>query len=1007
MKNGVAFSLLHSIIHNFRSSAFTNCSIFTACILSPLTLHAQTPATAATNTTEQVTQNRLVDYTPAINELLKLGFPNIQDAKKIKYININDNQLPWKAGGFSFSQNSSYAPKGLTGNGFLIPLSDPEKPSRLIYQGGYETKHIAAKKRTSLFGNSNQNNNIAIGNITEADIKKDLKLITDWVRDFTLHNSYRYNHNQLYTTALGYACIAHQAGHKEEANTLIKTLFLNHQNPEQMIDTLINLLAEKEYLESYTHFQTNKDWQKYYEDLVHLQKKFPRGWKNQPGLSILIPLLEKKLNSEVTFKLPEIEGHTFSEDIKKLLQQTTTPPKNNQYFNTQLFLINPAAKNTSAPAFAQLTQHGMDGFIALTALIGDNTLILPTSIQNRNSYRSNPYRSYHSSDDEITPEAAFAQLQKPQTVGSIALSIIASSLPHDHNDLYELDDQGYKQLAIEWWKEHRNDTRLELIEHYIAMGNSSHTYQLINSMIQENSGETNQLLEKSILASNNPSNFYNSVKIYIKKHKTKASDFTKKYITAVKNEAATNDEYNLNYELRKEEQRNRTFTELLSYTKENDPKKLLKNLAETNENLKQTTELLISTYDGKHISEYINPIIKIVANKKETKHQYQILIALGSNITNNQTTNKSNIDEQKQGGLFSRLLKGHKKAKAKEAAAEKSFILTQEEKVDWEKLIYSEHEIAGYSLATTAGILLDLAAHPKIPNNANQALYKIGKDTANKIITSRAKAILNNTEIPPLPNADNVDKKRYDELIAILEKTDGKQLREVYLTFTLSERLAIMNGEQIRHISQKAKNYILGFSYYSKRFTPQNASNQEEVLKTIIGKKSSVETWLILSKKMMQTPETFNNTIVNISLLPQHIAIGTDILLYNYNAPNSPQIKAAQQDLLDDKIKTFTAASYYDNKSGKQKSIIITEATKLDSPEIAELAQKKHLSFSVLDKSALLKHQEHLKSTKAEREKLLEELRKISPDMESWIDNYTNLTLEQLKSNLEELKFQY
>ena len=545
MINGVVFSYLQFAV------CFSKATILALGISTSNQLHAQ-------NTENNITTNKhIVDYTPAINELLKIGFPDIKNATNLRYVKINDNRLQSLTRNFSY--NSNHAPKNLSGNGFLVPSGEPEKSNRFITLGGLELKHIS-NERKSLFGNSNSTEKITRGKVADADLKKDLEIATKWVHEFTSSNNFKYRHNEVYTITLGYAALAHQAGYKEEATNLIKALFLNHNNPEDMIDTLINLLAEDEYKQCFSDFNKSTDWKAYLQELKVLQKKFPRGWKSQPGLSILIPLVENKIN-KVAIIEPKIKGHNFSPEIQKLLQQLLDPPKqNDRYFNTQLFLINTPNKDASAPPLVQLTQHGMDGFIALASLIGNDTLLIPSNQTYANDYYGN---SYYHDDDRISPEEAFASMNKPNTLGSLAKTLISSNLPHNYETLSELDSDGYRNLAIQWWKEHRNDNRIELIQHYMELGNQGHTNTIINALAQENTDESSQLLEKSILQSEYPSNFYYSVENYVKKRKTKADDFLTQYIAAIETEITTNGENRVNYQLRDPKQRKTLFSPLV------------------------------------------------------------------------------------------------------------------------------------------------------------------------------------------------------------------------------------------------------------------------------------------------------------------------------------------------------------------------------------------------------------------------------------------------------------
>lgn len=1008
MKNGVAFSLLHSSVRNSRSAgakvnfiqpvSLITCSILAASLLP---LSAQTPAEVNPKPTTEAP--RIVDYSPAINELLKLGFPDIRNAKGIKYVKVNDNQLQWNTRGFSFGSDQ-YAPKGLTGNGFLIPNEDPKKASRFIYLGGFEMQHLTSNKKSIFAGNSynNGSNNITKGKATDADIKKDLQVATKWVKDFALSDNYKYSHNQPYTAALGYASVAHQAGHKEEANALIKALILNHQNPEQMIDTLINLLAETEYLESYNDFQITTDWKAYHKDLLRLQKKFPRGWKNQPALTILIPQVDSQINNVVVIE-PKIKGHDFSPEIQKLLKQTANPPKksNSQYYDSQLFLIKKSERSTSAPPFIQLTQLGMDGFIAIASLIGDDTLVPPSRNNFNNHHYSHSSFGYYD-DEETTPEQAYASIQKPQTLGSIAHNFISANLPHDYQTLSELDPEGCKNLAIEWWQEHRHDDRIDLIKHYMAMGNQNHTRSLINSLSQENTEESIQLLESSILSSDTPSNFSNSVQQYVMARKTKANDFLTKYEAAVMKEIELNGKDSINYQFREETQLELFFSNLRGFTEEQDPKKLLVQLEKDNTKLAQTIQLLVNTHEGKHISTYINPIIKITANKEELEHQSQILTNLYEAVTRPVNTARTSSGKTKKRSFLSSLLSGHKRSQGKEAASSTTFTLSEDQKADWEKLINSDEYLHQYSISHLASSLLDISAHPTISNRNYKDLQYLGMPKAEQIIKARAEAILAGSEILPLPNADDVTNERLSSMLKILEQTEAVKLRDAFNAFSQSERIALNKDNRIHQISTKAETLILAFEEITTHNEIENTDAFKIKLKDVIGKEASPATYHQIISTISKDPDTFSKISLHVS--GSYTVPGKQISFYESSLEITPEVKEVQKQLLDGTIKTFTAVYAYDDDSGDENTIIITPEMKADSANIISIADYDEVAFTLVTKETLLKKLEEDKKNGGSRENLIKQIIKLNPMFADFAEDLEDMSDEELREVADQFK---
>ena len=348
------------------------------------------------------------------------------------------------------------------------------------------------------------------------------------------------------------------------------------------------------------------------------------------------------------------------------------------------------------------------------------------------------------------------------------------------------------------------------------------------------------------------------------------------------------------------------------------------------------------------------------------------------------------------------MLKGHKRAQAKKEAAKTAFILTPEQKATWIQLISSTESIHNTNLSAISGILLDICTHPEISSYTPEELYQLGKETADEIILTRANAILEGNKINKLPTADDVSTERYDELINTLEQTEGSLLRKTVLDFTYAERIAISRDERIYAIFQKSSKYISGFAYYNTLLKPDHSIKLEAILNTLIGQEISTKTCLDLSTIMTANAELFANITVNIQTSRQ--LPGIDIYINNYTHAPNPSINKAEKDLSDGKIKAFTAATYYDRSNGEQTSVIITEDTTNDDDDISNLSGQPNISFSVFNKATLQKHLTQQELTKEERKKIFAEIIKIQPNMESYIDNYRNSTLEQMKIILEQIK---
>ncbi|MGJ8657432.1 MAG: hypothetical protein ACSHX6_13365 [Akkermansiaceae bacterium] len=930
--------------------------------------------------------NRIIDYTPAIDELLKIGFPNIKDTEGIKYVKVNDRNLEWTCSGFGFPSHDDNIPK-LKGNGFHIPSKDKTKPDRFIYLGGCEIDYFPSTLKPT----SNQAQQTSTrGPISTADLSQDLISILTWAQADTTHDPFGYNSESTFSAALGFAVLAHQAGHQKEATKLIKTLFLKQQDPEKIINTLINNLANREYNSVHAKFTQNTNWSEFHTSLITLQKKYPRGWANQPGLEILIPQVLSRVKN-LPVPTPSIPGHTFSPEIQKLIDTTVKPTANtDEYYSANnLFVINPTQKHPKAPPFIQLTHHGMDGFIAIASMIGDETL-MPQADNDGNSHYSN----YYYNDDFISPQAAYQALAKPPTRGTKATSIIQSALPHNSQMLAAMTPAQLKSLAIEWWKKHRNDTKTALITHYLELGNQSHTAALIQSMMDQDTAESRLLLEKTILTHQRPSYQADIVKYYVKKRKSKAKDFLAKYKDILINAEKTTNTNSIHYSVRNAGGAEKFIESLTSYTEEIDPQKLLTDLAKKDAKAKQIMELLSTAYEGQALSEYINPLIQIAANKEETIDQMHILTTLLESSYSNGKTSSSPSGANLRAAL-STMLSNHKAQEAKKETVDPNKpTLTPEQQTAWEKLLFSDLHIHGSKISSVAGMLLDKFTNPDRTAWQYESLETLGPDTIDKLIRERSKLILAGTPLSPLPDPDSINEERLTEMLKSLNAVAPAQLRQTLLAFNHSERIKLTDSEEADAIFTKGQDFIQGIGSVDPMYQPENLEQLTSIFQPIIGKKKNTDTYKQLATILLENADAFTN--ISIVITQPRTLPGLQLSIYNQSSSASEEIKAAQKDLLADKIDAFSAITAHDHNTDEATSLIFTNSTQPPADKLATFTTQNNLLLTATNKPGLEKTLAAQANTKDHREKLINEIISLQPALEEYRERFNDFSVEQL-----------
>lgn len=932
----------------------------------------------------QVTSKREVDYGKAIGELIKLGFPDAQGAK---YVRSDDQSLQYGEGSFSSMMSGDSMPK-LSGNGFYIPDRDEKKSGQFFVLGGKKFGYSEKATNTYQYGESPK----ITGPLKDADLKNDLAVMQKWALDMSVNDGFEYYSNRYYSGALSFASLAYQAGMKKEANELIKIIFLNHENPEAIIDQLINGLAVSELSALFVEFNLKADWKKYHEGLVQLEEKYPRGWENQLGLSILIPLVKDRAdNKPVPF--PKIDGHVFSDEIKVLLEKTgaTSKASQNEYYASGgLFLIEKVEKNVKAPAMIQLTQHGMDGFIALVALIGDNTLVASNS--NDHYGGGSSYSSYSSSDQEAkSAEDAYDSLSKPTTRGEMAEGIVRNVLPHNNNELSEIQGDQLRDLAIEWWKEHRNDNKMTLIKHYLEHGNNQHTRALSMSLINQNTEESRNLYEESVLNSSNPEAQTESVKTYVKKRRAKAKGFLQSYekvLLEKLGELTTNSsEYNA-YQISEAGGTRKFIASLMLFTEELKPEVMFEKLAKKGSDTRSVMEMLGSLYSGDELSPVFNKFIHVAAQTDDVKKRDEIIQAL---------YNMMFYSEEEPVDGFS--------APNDES---KTFTFTDEEKKDWLKLLaLDKGKNSNGNSIQQAGMILDKHLFPERTEEEYQVLWSLGKDVLMELIKKRSLAFLEGKRAEPLPSVILVSKDRKMKILAELAEVSALKMREMYIALNYSERLLLAMEPTSQAKFKEAGAFIKGIEVKTFKEDDKIANEDQikELLNPMLDKKIGAQTYAELAKTVAENMALFEGVAVSPQYSDQ--LPGRDIQVTKSTMLYLPELDIAMADLVAGKREDFVVMVANTNqrtrssRMQKSQTFIFDKKSPVDPKMLEEITDTQSVTIATVTKKVI---EEWKKNQANGKEQIINELIQIQPSLIDMRATLLQMEVEQLQDALEQMK---
>ena len=273
-----------------------------------------------------------------------------------------------------------------------------------------------------------------------ADLKKILKEVGKKSNDrddpFDEDSYSNQRKAQQFGPLLIFAAQMHQAGNDAQANELAAALFISYPNREAILDSAVNRIADSHYQTAADTFFRTLEWKSYLQSVLSLVERFPRGWQNQSAAAILASALAQR----------EKTGHPSIPQLKDI-------PLDPFGRSSDWLLMKPAELDAAKDAAAATRRLGIAALPVLAALADDSWL---TSLPNPNASRGD----YLSSDAGLTERAlhAYAGLNRPASRGELATILLQTSLPDPENDLRSAEPLVLRDLALEFWQKHRDDT---------------------------------------------------------------------------------------------------------------------------------------------------------------------------------------------------------------------------------------------------------------------------------------------------------------------------------------------------------------------------------------------------------------------------------------------------------------------------------------------------------------------------------------------------------------------
>ena len=345
----------------------------------------------------------------------------------------------------------------------------------------------------------------------------------------------------------------HAAGKTGPAERLAAAVFDLAPDKAAVVDAAISHFAETEYAAATAAFFENKDWAAYEKALKDLLAKYPRGWEQAGAVAMLVVPLEKRVRGEKPPK-PALPGIELKPEALTALDEMLGVPEaasaSDEEFArahgidlseipeqqraryvamlrrnaTPLIWLLTKPPEGKDPA-AKLRAMGMDGLIALAAAATDGTLVPAPRGEGDSRYYS---YGGDRSPEEIARET-FSRMTRPATRGELAIAILKEVIPAEENYGDEMDAETLQAVAVDFWKQHREKSAIELAGVYIAGESGTHRTMAAHFLATHSEPAAHAAFETAVLSSGEPAEFTSLVEGYLDARKEAGKPFFDAY----------------------------------------------------------------------------------------------------------------------------------------------------------------------------------------------------------------------------------------------------------------------------------------------------------------------------------------------------------------------------------------------------------------------------------------------------------------------------------------------
>jgi hypothetical protein len=736
------------------------------------------------------------DFSEGFRKLAALGMPAL-DAK------AQWSQVPQSNGQIYQLQQLA---RSFKGNAWLLPSTDGK--IRFVPLGGMEIVEIdpSEKREPAWRGGSGRNAKPTIF----PDPSKDAEALITGIQK-TAEKSQSDDPFSITSRGSGFgdlllfATQLHQTGHTDLANRLAMATFGIFPTREAAVDAAVDQLAEQSYDKATQAFFSSGEWPVYHRALTSLANRFPRGWANGAAVAMFLPQLEKQANGTKA-TVPSLPGIDLDPAALTIAREFTEKPADSQKPNdseesstmspeqiyqrqmmgrfggdgrgsTPLWVIaGQSDTDQETSPSARMMKLKMAALPVLAALATDPFL---THEPNASSY-SRHYSS-NESDEERTLNA-YENLHRPSTRGEIARRLLVATLPDPQDDLARADPESIRDLALSFWKEHKNSSPEEIAAVFLSDGSNRQSSQASTILASSANPKAHQIFESHVLASEDAVARFQEVQTYLRTRKAAAKTFFATYAKLVRSQNAG---------LSEDDQSRSESSWMIKQA--GGVEKIIKQLEGlVGEQSPRALAVQIAKGKAEDAEPAINALSELLTEASPTKHLFALLEGAFA-------ATEASIRARFLRATFSIQWNKDREQKDDESPLPDRKISDPEAAV-WRKLIADTREVPAKvfrssgneersSVADLAAFALNYSISPLDRNEVQIASVILSKPVS-AILLERATARLAGEPIPPLPDASRVSQERLAEIVAGAGKKPSSEVASHLVSLTPDERAA-------------------------------------------------------------------------------------------------------------------------------------------------------------------------------------------------------------------------